>query len=115
MALVNVGLELVRRGRRVLLVDFDLEAPGLTTYDALRQQADHPGVVEYVTEYIRTRESPEVTRFIYPVDLTRVRSRHKKRKAHKQLPSPDDRESTGQLWVMPAGKGDAAYGAALAA
>lgn len=114
MALVNVGLELVRLGRRVLLVDFDLEAPGLTTYDALRQQADHPGVVEYVTEYLRTSESPEVARFIYSVDLTRVRSSHKQRNAHKQLPSPDDRESTGQLWVMPAGKGDAAYAAALA-
>ena len=31
-ALVNVGVELAKRGRRVLLVDFDLEAPGIDTY-----------------------------------------------------------------------------------
>ncbi|PYQ90787.1 MAG: hypothetical protein DMG02_08460 [Acidobacteria bacterium] len=31
-ALVNVGVELALRGRRVLLVDFDLEAPGIDTY-----------------------------------------------------------------------------------
>lgn len=115
MALVNVGLELVRRGRRVLLVDFDLEAPGLTTYEALRQQADHSGVVEYVTEYIRKKESPDVSRFLYSVDLARVTSRRKGRKARNALAGGGSRESTGQLWVMPAGKGDAAYGAALGA
>ncbi len=114
MALVNVGLELVRRGRRVLLVDFDLEAPGLTTYDALRQEAESPGIVEYVTEYLRTGESPEVARFIYPVDLAKVRSRRKLGRHNDRLPEADQRESTGQLWVMPSGRGDAAYGAALA-
>ena len=29
MALTNVGLQLAMEGRRVLLVDMDLEAPGL--------------------------------------------------------------------------------------
>jgi len=114
MALVNVGLELVRRGRRVLLIDFDLEAPGLTTYEALQQQADHPGVIEYVAEYIRTRESPDISRFLYPVDLALVQSRGKGHKARKRLPKPNHQESTGQLWVMPAGKSDAAYAGALA-
>src|SRR5207248_3589129 len=98
MALVNVGLELVRRGRRVLLIDFDLEAPGLTTYDVLRQQADQAGVVEYVTEYIRTSQSPDVSRFIYPVDLTRVLSRRKRREARERLPGDDHRKGSGQLW-----------------
>src|SRR5205085_3874439 len=36
------------------------------------------------------------------------------RKSRKQAAAADSQESTGQLWVMPAGKGDAAYGAALA-
>ncbi len=30
MAMLNVGVLLARAGRRVLLVDLDLEAPGLT-------------------------------------------------------------------------------------
>lgn len=115
MALVNVAAELVRRGRKVLVVDFDLEAPGLTTYKYLRPLKPSPGVVEYVTEFIRTNESPDVSRFVYPVDLTRVLSRLRRRKSGKQVPDADSRESTGQLWVMPAGKGDAADGAALAA
>lgn len=32
MALANVGVQLARRGKRVLLVDWDLEAPGLDRY-----------------------------------------------------------------------------------
>jgi tetratricopeptide (TPR) repeat protein len=115
MALVNVGLELVRGGRRVLLVDFDLEAPGLTTYKALRREGGHPGVVEYVTEYIRKKESPDVSRFLYPVDLARARGHRKARKPSNVPAEGGSRGSTGQLWVMPAGKGDAAYGAALGA
>ncbi len=115
MALVNVAAELVRRGRKVLVVDFDLEAPGLTTYKHLQPPKPSPGVVEYVTEFMRTNESPDVSRFVYPVDLTSVLSRHRRRKSHKPVPDTGSRELTGQLWVMPAGKGDAAYGAALAA
>jgi tetratricopeptide (TPR) repeat protein len=115
MALVNVGLEMVRRGRRVLLVDFDLEAPGLTTYDVLRQQANHPGVVEYVTEYIRTQESPDVSRFIYRVDPGRVRNPGKVRKTRNGVAEANHQQEAGQLWVMPAGKGDAQYARALAA
>jgi cellulose biosynthesis protein BcsQ len=33
MSLVNVGVALAAKGRRVLLVDFDLEAPGIPTFD----------------------------------------------------------------------------------
>ncbi len=36
LALVNVGVELVLTGRKVLLVDFDLEAPGIDTFEDLR-------------------------------------------------------------------------------
>ncbi|MXW35498.1 MAG: ParA family protein, partial [Chloroflexi bacterium] len=46
MALVNTAVELVRRGRRVLAVDFDLEAPGLDTFGVLRPADDVPGVID---------------------------------------------------------------------
>ena len=36
MALVNAAVKLVQGGRRVLVVDFDLEAPGLDTFDVLK-------------------------------------------------------------------------------
>ena len=43
MALVNAGLELARSGRRVLLVDFDLEAPSIETFNLPRPREYTPG------------------------------------------------------------------------
>ena len=65
MALMNVAVELARRGRRVLAVDFDLEAPGLDTFNILRSRKRRPGIVEFVTEYLDTGRAPEVERFIH--------------------------------------------------
>jgi len=46
LALANIGLELARTGRRVLLVDFDLESPGIDTFEILRpRKSSHPGMV----------------------------------------------------------------------
>jgi cellulose biosynthesis protein BcsQ len=52
MALVNVSAELARKGRRVLIVDFDLEAPGITTYRPFARASSSAGVVDYITQYI---------------------------------------------------------------
>src|SRR5271168_2494145 len=43
MALVNVAAELVRRGRKVLVVDFDLQAPGLETYRHIQPPTSRSG------------------------------------------------------------------------
>jgi MinD-like ATPase involved in chromosome partitioning or flagellar assembly len=152
-ALVNVGAYLAKRGRRVLLVDFDLEAPGLETFDRLRpapftrlkpkkdprgskkdppgrvqdggtgtytkmsgpELADwiesqgfdiettiyerynpptHPGLVEYISDYLRTKSAPNIRDFVYS-------------------PGPVGKKG-GQLFVMPAGCRDDAYHSALA-
>jgi MinD-like ATPase involved in chromosome partitioning or flagellar assembly len=93
MALVNSAAELARRGRKVLLVDFDLEAPGLNTYAPLRPKNPHPGIVEYVTEFRQTRRAPLVTDYVYETQTIG--------------------EKGGRLWVMPAGRGDADYGRML--
>ena len=65
MALVNAAVELARRGRRVLAVDFDLEAPGLDTFNVLRTRKKRPGIVDFVTEYLDTGRAPEVERFVH--------------------------------------------------
>jgi MinD-like ATPase involved in chromosome partitioning or flagellar assembly len=93
LALVNIGAELARRGRKVLLVDFDLEAPGLETFARLRPPKPHPGIVEFVTEYERTMQAPDVREYIYE--------------------APAVGKKGGRLWVMPAGRRDANYQAAL--
>src|SRR5437773_1298513 len=90
MALVNVGAYLASLGRRVLLVDFDLEAPGLPSYDLSRpRKAEYPGIVEFVTSYLETGEVPEVNKYVYPSD---------------SFPS-----TGGKLWIMPAGLQDDTY------
>ncbi len=89
LALANVGLELARTGRRVLLVDFDLEAPGLDTFNVLSHGEKHPGLVEYVSDFISSRSAPDVHDYVYEVS--------------------GGSEQGGQLWVMPAGKNDAGY------
>ena len=64
MALVNAAVELAQRGRRVLAVDFDLEAPGLDTFDILGAAREQPGIVDFVREYVVTGQAPEVEQFV---------------------------------------------------
>ncbi len=91
-ALVNVGVELVKRGRRVLLVDFDLEAPGIDTYQIAHSPAPTPGIVEYISAYIRSGIAPDARDYMYESRLA---------------------EATGSLWVMPSGLQDDSYGSQL--
>jgi cellulose biosynthesis protein BcsQ len=89
MALVNVAAGLVKRGRKVLVVDFDLEAPGLETYKQLSPAKAHPGIVEYVSKFINERHIPELCDYIYEPEAMK--------------------EYKGKLSVMPAGKRDPTY------
>jgi tetratricopeptide (TPR) repeat protein len=89
LALANTAALLVKRGRRVVLIDFDLEAPGLDSFEEFKSVAGKPGVVEYVSEFKETQRAPDITRFVHPCEL----------------PGP----LRGQLWIMPAGKKDAYY------
>jgi MinD-like ATPase involved in chromosome partitioning or flagellar assembly len=93
-ALVNVAVDLATSGRKVLLVDFDLEAPGIHTFNDLRPPEPHSGVVEYVTDFIASRSAPDVREYIYELDRV-------------------GREGGG-IWVMPAGRGGNEYRERLA-
>jgi cellulose biosynthesis protein BcsQ len=93
-ALVNVGAELVRRGQRVLLVDFDLEAPGIDSFNLPRPQETTPGIVEFVSEYIKTGAAPDASRFMYE--------------------SAGVAAGDGRMWIMPAGRQDSNYARQLA-
>lgn len=73
MALVNTAVHLAQNNRRVLLVDFDLEAPGLDTFPLLRPKSHTPGVVEYVVSYIKENRAPDVSEFVAETsDLSEV-------------------------------------------
>lgn len=88
MALVNVAVEMVKSGLRVIIVDFDLEAPGLDTFNLPRPQTPTKGVVDFVTEYLETGESPNISEFVYKSALS---------------------DLSGELWVMPAGTSGEEY------
>src|SRR5208283_2720076 len=64
LALVNVGAQLALQGKSVLLVDFDLEAPGLDSFPAFRVNPSVPGLVEFVTDYLKTGEAPVASSYI---------------------------------------------------
>ena len=81
MALVNTAVALARMGRRVLVVDFDLEAPGLPSYQVFRDTECGLGVVDYVNSYRATGVAPNATEYISVCDVSGVK-----------------------LWLMPAGR-----------
>lgn len=105
LSLVNIGVELARTGRKVLLVDFDLEAPGIDTFSELRAPDGQLGLVDYVTDYRQNYATadfaPDASRYLY------------------EAPISSDSEKSGRikgkLWVMPAGRQDGEYAARLAA
>jgi cellulose biosynthesis protein BcsQ len=90
MALANVAAMLAKEGRRVLLIDFDLEAPGLDAFEGLGCAKGCSGVVEYVAEYLATGKAPTIAPFV-----------------HECIPSST--HLRGKLWLMPSGKKDHQY------
>jgi MinD-like ATPase involved in chromosome partitioning or flagellar assembly len=80
MALTNVAMLLAKTGKRVLVVDFDLEAPGIPSFEQFRQAEGRPGVVDYVCAFRDTGRAPDVSDFITPAS------------------------DSVFLWVMPAGR-----------
>lgn len=90
MALANVAAKLAREGRRVLLIDFDLEAPGLDAFEGLGCAKGHSGVVEYVAEYLATGKAPPIGAFVREC-------------------VPSSTHLRGKLWLMASGRKDQQY------
>ena len=84
MALVNAAVKLAQAGRHVLVVDFDVEAPGLDTFDVLKPRKEVPGVIDFVTQYLESGQSPDVSDFIGEC--------------------PPIGEQDGKLCIMPSGR-----------
>lgn len=89
MALVNVAVDLARRGRRVIVVDFDLEAPGLDTFNLMQTRSSTLGMIDFVCDYLRTGQAPDATNYITESKGLEI-----------------DR---GGLWVMPSGAQQDSY------
>ena len=85
-ALMNVGARLARAGKRICMLDFDLEAPGLDSFDK-SMQGQRPGIVEYLAEFLETKKIPDVERYV------------------RSLPC----DGSGAMYLIPAGQKNADY------
>jgi tetratricopeptide (TPR) repeat protein len=94
LSLANIAALLVQKGRRVVLIDFDLEAPGLDSFEEFKSVACKAGVVEYVAEFEKNKIAPTISDYVHACEL------------------PGNLR--GKLWIMPAGKKDCAYNSARA-
>ncbi len=80
MALVNTALLLARAGKKVLIVDFDLEAPGVPSYSSFRDIDCSKGLVDAVRKYHDTAIAEDISGYIQKANT-----------------------DCGDVWVLPAG------------
>jgi tetratricopeptide (TPR) repeat protein len=97
LSMVNVARWLVNRyDKRVVVMDFDLEAPGLDHFPAFNPVAsktqsdklkkERKGFVEYLQDYVKDKKPPDsLGKYV-----------------HKCHPARND--DKGKLWIMPAGR-----------
>jgi cellulose biosynthesis protein BcsQ len=75
LALANVAWLLANHPSepaRILAMDFDLGAPGLFQVLKMANPEKSPGVVDYVTEYLRNAAIPDVRKFIHRTAFDRI-------------------------------------------
>ncbi len=99
MSLANVAASLASEGRRVLMIDFDLEAPGLDSFDEFKVPKGRVGLVEYVCHYLQNGVAAAVNDYIHEV----------KKLDLVDSDSPCSVSSEGKLWLMTSGAKNDAY------
>ncbi len=105
LALANLAYVLAREGRKVLIIDFDLEAPGQHQSDLFQLSSPGPGIVDMLDDYLSYRKQLNAgeTSGSYHLKLERYL-----RVGEGWQPHRDQAEEAeqGSLWLMPAGEVD---------
>ena len=99
MSLANVAASLAMSGRRVVMIDFDLEAPGLDSFEEFGVPKSRTGVVEYVCHYLETGQVAPIKDYIHEIQPVNLSDPAK--------PKPQQLE--GKLWLMTSGAKDDTY------
>jgi len=97
MALANVAANLATEGRRVVMIDFDLEAPGLDSFEEFDIPPGKPGLVEYVCDYLEQGRPSPISNFVHEI-LPRESTDFAKEK-----------KIDGKLWLIASGAKDESY------
>jgi tetratricopeptide (TPR) repeat protein len=91
-ALMNCAHRLAAMGKRVFVIDFDLEAPGIDSFDFSQSNAPRPGLVEYIGRFMDSNEVAPLDEFVFNIT---------------------DKNVEGAVLMMPAGRKDDSYQVAL--
>jgi tetratricopeptide (TPR) repeat protein len=87
-ALMNCAHRLATMGKRVFVIDFDLEAPGIDAFDFSQSNATRPGLVEYIGGFMDSNEVAHLDEFVFNIS---------------------DKAVEGSVFMMPAGRKDENY------
>lgn len=100
MALVNVAELMYRAGLKVLMVDWDLEAPGLERFypSKIKRVLDSPGIIDMLLDYKdkASRYKPDSGISLFPVHNVR----------DYLIDMYPETYDSGGLWLLPAGRRD---------
>ncbi len=87
LALANVAYSLAKRGKRVALLDLDLEAPSLRQFKEFQLDQEALGFIDYAEVYSKEGRCDSIEGFIHQYEM----------------------EEEGELWLMPSGRRDDQY------
>jgi Tfp pilus assembly protein PilF/cellulose biosynthesis protein BcsQ len=101
MALINVAAILVGRGRRVLAIDLDLEAPGISYLLKQEHNSPVPGFMDLILNFFVEKSDSAIAKNSDP-------SAYLEYTGELQVPEKMNKKG-GTLRIMPAGKLDSQY------
>jgi tetratricopeptide (TPR) repeat protein/cellulose biosynthesis protein BcsQ len=89
LALVNCAFRLAQEGKKVFILDFDLEAPGVDAFRPCGNGESRQGIVEYVSRFTSQGSVEALDDYVYRVDA--------------------EQTARGTIHFMPAGRKDEEY------
>jgi tetratricopeptide (TPR) repeat protein len=89
---MNCAHRLATMGKRVFVIDFDLEAPGIDSFDFSQSNVTRPGLVEYIGRFMDSNEVAPLDDFVFNIS---------------------DKAVEGSVFMMPAGRKDENYQVSL--
>jgi MinD-like ATPase involved in chromosome partitioning or flagellar assembly len=69
LALMNTAARLAELGRRVFIIDFDLEAPGVDAFCAAAKTEPRQGIVEYISYFKTTGKPASLRDYVFSADI----------------------------------------------
>jgi len=105
LALANLAYVLAREGKKVLVMDLDLEAPGQHQTDLFRMGTPGPGIVEMLTDYLDYRQGLNDGKTQEPYQL-KLETYLRIGQAWQFDRETAEAAESGSLWLMPAGEVD---------